>query len=478
MATEFKVPNMGDNVDSGEVISVLVKEGDSIAQDDSVVELETGKATIEVPSEVAGKITKIHVSSGDTVTPGQVLLTVEEGEGGEDKEADKKQDGPDAQQKAEEPEGSQEEAPSEPSDEDTPDSKADDTQQADREKDRTPADDSDESGAPPNEKKTADRTDKEEEDLQPAPSQGDRIPVAAAPSVRKFAREVGVNISEVPGSGSNGRIQVEDVKAYAKRLLTEPGAPAMAATGSAMRIPPLPDFSQWGEIERQSMNSVRKMTARHMALCWSTIPHVTQQDKADITDLERLRKRYAKKAEQAGGKLTLTAMLLKMVASALKVYPQFNASVDLANEELVVKKYINLGVAVDTPKGLVVPVVQDVDGKNIIELSIELTEMAEKARNGKISPTDMQGGTFTISNLGGIGGSFFTPIINHPEVAILGIGRGAYEPIYLDDQFEARLMLPMSLSYDHRVIDGADGARFLRWIAEAIQEPLLVAMEG
>jgi pyruvate dehydrogenase E2 component (dihydrolipoamide acetyltransferase) len=283
-------------------------------------------------------------------------------------------------------------------------------------------------------------------------------------------------IAQVAGSGPKGRITIDDIKAHAKSLLTQPGAPAL--TGGAIRVPPLPDFTKWGEVERERMNNVRKMTAQHMALCWGTIPHVTQHDKADITDLEKMRKRYAKKAEMSGGKLTLTAMLLKIVASALKVYPQFNASVDLANEELVLKKYINIGVAVDTPKGLVVPVVRDVDKKNIIELSVELTEIAEKSRDGKVSPNDMQGGTFTISNLGGIGGSFFTPIVNHPEVAILGVGRGAYESVYVDHEFVPRLMLPMSLSYDHRVIDGADGARFLRWIADAIQEPLLVAMEG
>jgi pyruvate dehydrogenase E2 component (dihydrolipoamide acetyltransferase) len=215
-----------------------------------------------------------------------------------------------------------------------------------------------------------------------------------------------------------------------------------------------------------------------MALCWSTIPHVTQHDKADITELEVLRKRFSARAEQAGGKLTPTAVFLKIVASALNVFPKFNASIDTATNEVIVKKYIHIGVAVDTPKGLVVPVVRNVDQKNIIELAVELTELAERVRGGKITPDDMQGGTFTISNLGGIGGGHFTPIVNHPEVAILGIGRGAQEPVFVDGAFVPRLMLPLSLSYDHRLIDGADGARFLRWVGEAVAEPLLLALEG
>jgi pyruvate dehydrogenase E2 component (dihydrolipoamide acetyltransferase) len=231
-------------------------------------------------------------------------------------------------------------------------------------------------------------------------------------------------------------------------------------------------------VEREAMNMVRKMTAQHMAACWSTIPHVTQHDQADITELENLRKRFAKKAEEAGGKLTMTAILLKVTAAALKVFPKFNASIDTAREEIIYKKYCHIGVAVDSPRGLLVPVLRDVDQKNIIELAVELSQVAQKVREGKIAPADLQGGTFTLSNLGGIGGGHFTPIVNYPEVAILGVGRGALEPVYLDGQFQPRLVLPLSLSYDHRLIDGADGARFLRWMVEAINEPLLLALEG
>ncbi len=448
MATEFKIPNLGDSVDAGEVISVLVNEGDVIAKDDPIAELETGKATIEVPSEVSGKIVKVHIKAGDSVAPGQVALTVESDAGSDDAAPAKKAE---AQEAAEDKPAPAAE-PEKPSESEAP-------APAPKQKEEKPAPTPQPASAP-----------------TPAASSGARTAVAAAPSVRKFAREIGVQIAEVTGSGPKGRIQIEDVKAHAKQRLSQPTGGRIAVGGVA--APPLPDFSQWGDVERQKMNNVRKMTAQHMAVCWGTIPHVTQQDKADITHIEQLRKQFARKAEAAGGKLTLTAILLKVTAAALKVYPQFNASVDLANEEVVLKKYINIGVAVDTPKGLVVPVVRDVDQKSIIELSIELSQIAEKAREGKISPADMQGGTFTISNLGGIGGSHFTPIVNHPEVAILGVGRGAQEPIWVDGGFQPRLMLPLSLSYDHRVIDGADGARFIRWISEALQEPLLMALEG
>jgi pyruvate dehydrogenase E2 component (dihydrolipoamide acetyltransferase) len=239
----------------------------------------------------------------------------------------------------------------------------------------------------------------------------------------------------------------------------------------------LPDFEKWGGIERQPMSNVRRKTAEHLTHSWFA-PHVTNHDLADISDLETQRKRYAGKAEASNGKLTMTAIALKFVAAALKVFPQFNASVDMENEEIVLKKYIHIGVAVDTERGLLVPVIRDVDQKNIVEISVELSEVAEKARNRKLGLEDMQGGTFTITNLGGIGGTAFTPIINWPEVAILGISRGRKEPVLVDGEFVPRLMLPLSLSYDHRLIDGADAARFLRWLAEAFENPFLLSLEG
>jgi len=241
---------------------------------------------------------------------------------------------------------------------------------------------------------------------------------------------------------------------------------------------PLPDFSKWGNIERKPLSGIRRATAEQMARSWSTIPHVTQFDKADITELEKLRKQYGKQAEAAGAKLTVTAIILKVVAGALKKFPQFNSSLDMAGNEQIFKSYYHIGVAVDTERGLMVPVVRDVDKKNIVEIAVELNQIAERARSKKTTLDEMQGGTFTITNLGGIGGTSFTPIVNSPEVAILGLSRGGYEPFWNGQTFEPRLMLPLSLSYDHRVIDGADGARFLRWICNALEQPFLMSLEG
>jgi pyruvate dehydrogenase E2 component (dihydrolipoamide acetyltransferase) len=240
----------------------------------------------------------------------------------------------------------------------------------------------------------------------------------------------------------------------------------------------LPDFAQWGEVERRAMSNVRRKTAEHLAYAWATIPHVTHFAKADITDLEQLRQRFAAKAEALGGKLTVTAMVLKVIAAALKRFPQFNASVDMAHHEIVYKRYYHIGVAVDTDRGLLVPVIRDVDRKSLLALAVELTQVAERARNRKTTLEEMQGGTFTVTNLGGIGGTGFAPIIHAPEVAILGLARSGIEPVYTNGQFEPRLQLPLSLSYDHRLIDGADGARFMRWVVEALEQPFLIVLEG
>ena len=238
----------------------------------------------------------------------------------------------------------------------------------------------------------------------------------------------------------------------------------------------LPDFTKWGEIERKPMSNIRRKTAEHLGHAWNQIPHVTQHDKADITAVEELRKKYAPQAEKAGGKLTMTAVALKIAAAALQRFPQFNSSVDIARNEIVYRKSVHIGVAVDTPRGLLVPVIRNVDRKGIIELASDLAKVSEKARSGKLSLDEMQGGGFTITNLGGIGGTSFTPIVNWPEVAILGISRGGYEPVYDGQTFKPRLMLPLSLSYDHRVIDGADGARFLRWVADAFEQPFVLSL--
>ena len=302
--------------------------------------------------------------------------------------------------------------------------------------------------------------------------------VPAAPSVRRLARELGLDIADVPGSGKGGRISETDVRTHAKNVITgKVAGPASAApAGGGFAYEPLPDFSVYGAVERKAMRGIRRKTAEHMVASWHTIPHVTQVEKVDITDLEQLRKKFGKRVEAGGGKLTVTSIITKVIALAMRKFPQVNSSVDLAAEEVIYKSYVNIGIAVDTERGLLVPVLRDVDTKSITQISAEHAQLAEKARNGKLSMDEMSGGCFTITNLGGIGGTQFTPIVNHPEVAIMGMSRSAMEPVWNGTSFEPRLMLPLSLSYDHRIIDGADAMRFLRFVAEALEQPFLLAL--
>ncbi len=442
MTTEFKLPELGENVEGGDIVGVLVSVGDTVDVDQPVLELETDKATIEVPSTVSGVIKELMVEEGGRAEVGQVIFTVDA-----DGAAPEKEPEPEAEaQPEEEPEPEVEEKP-EPEAEEEP------------------------------EKPRQEPAKKPEPESKPAPAKkpDSGKPAPAAPSVRRLARELGIDIHAVPGSGPGGRISQDDVKAYVKKLNTE--RPTATAAAPAAQAAPLPDFTKYGEVEREAMSNVRRATARQMGQAW-TIPHVTNFDKADVTELEKLRKRYAKQAEAAGGKLTVTAIILKIAAIALKKFPQFNASIDLANEEIIYKKYTHIGVAVDTERGLLVPVIRDVDQKGIIELAVELNEIAEKARARKIGLEDLEGGSFTITNLGGIGGTNFTPIINTPNVAILGIARGRMEPVYIDGEFVPRMMLPLAISYDHRLIDGADAARFLRWLVEALENPFFVLLES
>jgi pyruvate dehydrogenase E2 component (dihydrolipoamide acetyltransferase) len=311
---------------------------------------------------------------------------------------------------------------------------------------------------------------------QPGTPVSEGPPPPAGPSVRRIARELGVDIRQVTGTGPGGRITVEDVQGYVREALSSGaggGSPAPAGAPSAQ---PLPDFSKWGEVERKPISNVRRKTAEHLGHAWNVVPAVTQYDKADITALEELRKKYSPMAERAGGKLTVTAIALKVLAGAVKKFPQFAASLDMARGLLIYKKFSNIGVAVDTDRGLLVAVIRDVDRKGIVDLSVELAKVSEKARAGKLTLDEMSGGVITISNLGGIGGVGFSPIVNWPEVAILGISRGSHEPVWDGSQFRPRLMLPLSLSYDHRVIDGADAARFLRWVADAFENPFVLAL--
>ncbi len=464
IVADFVVPELGENVPGGDVVRIMVKPGDALKKDQPVLELETDKATIEVPSSVAGVVKELKVKEGDKIKVGQLILTVDESTSAADKPAT-----------ASAPAAAS--APASASK-----SGASASQGGGKPADPAAAKHEDLAGAEPPPGEDAEITPSKVVDIgrgQPArpaaaaaastvPSGGGLVP--AAPSTRRTARELGVDITAVEGSGPGGRISVDDVKAYARGVLTGSGGVApRPATG------PLPDFSQWGEVEIQPMRNIRRVTAERLSAAW-TAPHVTQCDKADITDLEQLRQKYSKAAEKAGGKLTITAIALKVIAGALKKFPQFNSSVDMAGQAIVLKKYVHVGVAVDTDRGLIVPVLRDVDSKGIIELSVELAQFAEKTKAGKLAPADMQGGSFTISNLGGIGGTYFTPIVNVPEVAILGMSRAVHEPVWNGSAFLPRLMMPLSLSYDHRVIDGADGARFLRWVCEAFENPFVLAL--
>ena len=444
MSTEFKLPEVGEGIEVGTVVSVLVAEGDHIEVDQAVLELETDKAVVEVPSTVAGVVRKIHVQANQEAKVGAVVLTVDEGAEADDQaaadEAPADSEAPADDQTAAEPEAEPEAEPA--------------TEPAATEAPASPPADA------------------------PAEAAADGRPIPAAPSVRRLAREHGVDLRQVAGSGLLGRISADDVLRFAEGGAEAPRAAAPAAA-EAVAVP-LPDFSKWGETERVPMSGIRKATVRSMTNAWATVPMVTHFDSADATEFEALRQRYKRAAEAIGTKLTPTAMLIKVVASALRRFPDFNASLDVETNEIVYKHYVNLGVAVDTDRGLLVPVIKHADQKSVIDLAVELGEIAEKARRRKIAPDDMIGGNFIVSNLGGIGGTGFTPIVTPPDVAILGVSRGTMKPVWNAErgEFEPRLMMPLALSYDHRLIDGASAARFLRWVCQAVEEPFLLTLEG
>lgn len=431
---EFKVPDLGENIESADVINVLVKVGDTISLDQGVIEIETDKATVEVPSSVEGKIVELKVKTGDKVKVGDVLIKVESTSAPMKKSV----------------ESEEKEVKTEKKEETEKQEKAE---------------------------KVLEPQDGKIEELKPG-ERDDQPPILrgsapAAPSVRRIARELGVDINKVPGSGEDGRISMNDIKAYVKKRMQ--GKDEGVGLGITKEV--LPDFSKFGKTERAAMSKIREITAAHLSYAWAVTPHVTQFDKADITQFEKSRKELNIDVEKEGGKLTVTAILIKIIAEGLEKYPQFNSSVDMDSKEIIYKKYFNIGVAVDTEYGLLVPVLKNIDKKDLVEISVELGQLAQKARNKKLSLDEMQGGCFTITNLGGIGGTYFTPIINSPEVAILGVSRGNYEPVFnKEGKFEPRLMLPLSLSYDHRIIDGADAIRFLRWVCEALEEPLKIFM--
>ena len=452
-ATEFKLPELGENISQGDLVRLMIAPGAKVSEGQPVMELETDKAVVEVPSSVSGVVKEINVKEGEKIKVGQVIFTLEGG--GAPAAAARPRSAP-----VEHVSGQHGARLA--------------FQAAIRAEGKT-----EEQALPPDQPQAALPAFSMPAQLGKVAGTEHRQAVPAAPHVRRLARELGVDIYEVRGSGPGGRISEEDVKGYAKSLLSAAATVAQSAPRAGHFVQPqLPDFAKWGKIERVSMRGVRRKTAEHLAEAWNTVPHVTQHDRADITELEQLRARFAPKAEEAGGKMTVTAIALKVCAAALKVFPQFNASIDIDKEEIVYKQYINIGVAADTDRGLLVPVIRDVDKKNIVELAVELSGLSKKARDKKLTPADMEGGTFTITNLGGIGGIGFTPIVNYPEVAILGLSRSRMEPEWINGKFEPRLILPLSLSYDHRLIDGADAARFLRWIAEAFEQPFLLSVQG
>jgi pyruvate dehydrogenase E2 component (dihydrolipoamide acetyltransferase) len=451
---EFKLPELGENISQGDLVRLMISPGTKVSEGQPVMELETDKAVVEVPSSVSGVVKEVKVKEGEKIKVGQVIFTLEGGAA--------------AASSSSRPRN----APVEHVSGQHGARLA--FQAAIRAEGKT-----EEQALPPDQPQQVPAQFSMPAQLGKVAGTEHRQAIPAAPHVRRLARELGVDVYEVKGSGPGGRISEDDVKAHAKSLLSGAITAAQATPRAGhFAQPQLPDFAKWGKIERVSMRGVRRKTAEHLAEAWNTVPHVTQHDRADITELEQLRSRFAPKAEEAGGKMTVTAIALKVCAAALKVFPQFNASIDIEKEEIVYKQYINVGVAADTDRGLLVPVIRDVDKKNIVELAVELSQFSKKAREKKLAPADMEGGTFTITNLGGIGGIGFTPIVNYPEVAILGLSRSRIEPEWINGKFEPRLILPLSLSYDHRLIDGADAARFLRWIAEAFEQPFLLSVQG
>lgn len=447
--TKFKLPEIGEGIESGTVISLLVSIGDKVDVDTPLLELETDKAVVEIPSNTAGIVADIYIKEGEEIKIAQVIMAIDISNDTSRSEVNETADKTASEKNYTIKEVGIKETAFKEAPIKTPIAKTN----------------------------TGSKT------VGVLIEHQTTIP--AAPSVRRIARESGVDLNQVIGSGILGRISAEDIYNF-----VEGNTQTTISTTTARQSPKLPDFSKWGEVINEPMSGVRKVTAKQMQLAWSEIPHVTHFDKCDITELEKLRKTYAKHVEQAGGgKLTPTAIIAKIVASALSLekFRDFNASVDISNQEVIYKNYVHLGIAVDTPRGLVVPKIRNANQKSIIELSKDLNELAQTARAGKTTLEQMQGGTFTITNLGGIGGHAFTPIINYPEVAILGVSRATWEPrlqkglqegSQKNDEFSPRLIMPLSLSYDHRLIDGATAARFLRWVGEALEQPFLVLLES
>ncbi|MCK8601642.1 dihydrolipoamide acetyltransferase family protein [Desulfoferrobacter suflitae] len=449
MPREFKLPDLGEGIHEGEVVEVLVSVGDAVEDGSPVMIIETDKAETEIPSPVNGVVKQINVKAGDIVKVGDVLMVFTEA-GEADAKGEARPAGEETKQ-----EGAVEEKAAQP------------------------------------EKEVEEEEGQREETAEQPGAKGSKPgPVPAAPSTRRLARELGVDLHSVTASGPGGRVTAEDVRAFAARGQRPREAPAEtpstqrepAAPPSPTESGPLPDFTQWGPVERQPLRSVRRATAKRMAQSWSQIPHVTHADEADITGLEAFRRKHKQEVAARGGSLSLTVFALKAAVAALKMFPRFNASLDSEKEEIILKNYYHIGVAVDTDKGLIVPSIRDVDRKSIFQLARELDELLARAREGKVDREDMVGGTFTITNVGPLGGTGFTPIINYPQVAILGLAKARYRPVVMGEEgafkIVPRLILPLIVGFDHRVLDGADAARFINTIISALHDPeqLLMTM--
>ncbi len=407
---DVKLPKLGEGADSGVVVNVFVKEGDQVAKGQAIIELENEKAVASIPATAAGVVAKIHVKPGDKVAVGQKLISLTES--GKPAAAPASAGKRPAAPAAHEPE------------------------EVEDEEEQTPT------AAP-----------------------------AASPSVRRVARELGIDLSKVRGSEPGGRVVIGDVRAYIQKLMKAAARPAAAGAGEPARPPAESiDFSQWGPVTKKPLTPLRQVIVRRMSESWNAVPRVTQFDEADFTHLNELRKKFAAAYEKQGVRLTLTPLVLKALVGTLKKHPIFNSSLDEAANEIVIKEYFHLGIAVDTEQGLIVPVIRDVDKKSVLNLAKELEQLAQKARDRKVSGEELKGGTFTISNQGAIGGAHFTPIVNKPEVAILGLGRGAMKPVARDGKVEVRMMTPLALSYDHRVVDGGEAARFIVDLVRAMED--------
>jgi len=440
------LPDVGDFKDI-EIIEILVAPGDQVEAEQSIIVLESDKATMEIPAPEAGTIEAVSVSVGDRVNEGDTIASIKLADAGSSAAPAAADEAP--------PE------PAEPAEPPAPDSAADEA--------ASPTEEA-AAAAPAPEQKPEQSPGKR---MKPHPGVASGSPAAsgktihASPSIRRYARELGVALEQIIGTGPKGRIVKADVKAFIKASMASAGG---GGGGLQVGAAPEIDHSKFGEIEPVALSRIKKISGAHLHRSWVTVPHVTQFDEADITELEAFRKSLAAEAEKKSVRLTPLIFLMKAVVSALREYPDFNASLDASGENLIMKKYFHIGIAVDTPNGLVVPVVRDVDQKGLFELAAELGEISARAREGKLSPGEMQGGCFTISSLGGIGGTYFTPIVNAPEVAILGVSRSKMQPVYVDGEFVPRLILPMGLSYDHRVIDGAQAARFTNFLSQVISD--------